>query len=94
VETPEFQCIDWTDAGASLTAGAEAFEVRPSPYSLGVRTDAPLAVVSTVEELEAVDAADRVLLVRGEIAREQLMPVNFPFYNRKSTSGSSACSGR
>jgi aminopeptidase YwaD len=80
-ETPEFPCIDWADGGANLTADAETFDVHASPYSLGVRADAPLAVVSTVEELEAVEAARRVLLLRGEIAREQLMPVNFPFYN-------------
>jgi len=81
VETPEFRCIDWSDGGARLSAGSESFEVFGSPYSLGVRADAPLAVVSTVDELEAVEAANRVLLVRGELAQEQLMPVNFPFYN-------------
>lgn len=81
VETPGFRCIDWSDGGASLAAGGRSFEVLASPYSLGVRADAPLAVVSTVEELEAVEAANRVLLMRGELTREQLMPVNFPFYN-------------
>jgi aminopeptidase YwaD len=81
VETPEFRCIDWDEEGAHLAAGGEAFEVFASPYSLGIHAEAPLAVVSTVEELEAADAANRVLLVRGEIACEQLMPVNFPFYN-------------
>jgi aminopeptidase YwaD len=81
VETPEFTCIDWTEEGADLTAGGEAFDVHPSPYSLGIRVEAPLAVVSTLGELESVEAANGVLLVRGELAREQLMPVNFPFYN-------------
>jgi aminopeptidase YwaD len=81
VETPEFECIDWTEEGADLTAGGEAFEVQASPYSLGVRAEAPLAVVSTLEALESAEAANGILLVRGALAREQLMPVNFPFYN-------------
>jgi aminopeptidase YwaD len=81
VETPEFRCIDWLEKGASLTAGGETFEVHASPYSLGLRAEAPLAVATTLGELEAVRATDWVLLVHGELAREQLMPVNFPFYN-------------
>jgi aminopeptidase YwaD len=81
VEAPEFRCIDWFDGGANLTAGGESFEIHAGPYSLGVRADAPLAAAASLAELEAVDAAGRVLLVRGELASEQLMPVNFPFYN-------------
>jgi aminopeptidase YwaD len=81
VATQEFQCIDWTDGGASLTTVGETFEVHASPYSLGVRAEAALVTASTLEELEAVEPSNRILLVRGEIAREQLMPVNFPFYN-------------
>jgi aminopeptidase YwaD len=57
------------------------FEVSAGPYSLGVQAEAPLAVAATLDELEAVEAEDRILLVRGALAREQLMPVNFPFYN-------------
>jgi aminopeptidase YwaD len=41
-----------------------------------------------VEELETLDAgngtANRVLLLRDELTREQLMPKNFPFYNPDS----------
>jgi aminopeptidase YwaD len=81
VETPEFRCIDWIDEGADLTAGGETFEVHASPYSLGVRAEAPLVAAATLDALARVDAAGRVLLVRGEITREQLMPLNFPFYN-------------
>jgi aminopeptidase YwaD len=80
-ESPEFKCIDWIQDGARLTIGRQSFEAQPSPYSLGCQVRAPLEVVSTVEELEAVEAAGKVLLLRGAIAGEQLMPKNFPFYN-------------
>ncbi len=81
VETPSFDCIDWQTDGASVTAGLEAFEVCPSSYSLGCQVEAPLACASTLGELESASAAGRILLLRGELAREPLMPKNFPFYN-------------
>ncbi len=80
-ERPDFECIDWTQSGAHLTVDGERFEVLVSPYSLGCQVSAPLAVVSTIEELESVDATGKTLLLRGNIASEQLMPKNFPFYN-------------
>jgi aminopeptidase YwaD len=42
---------------------------------------AELTAVSTVYELEAAVLAGKILLLHGDIAREQLMPKNFPFYN-------------
>ena len=80
-ECPKFECIDWAQEGGRLTAGGESFEVSPSPYSLGCDVSAPLAVVSTADELEAAEIAGAIVLLRGEIAKEQLMPKNFPFYN-------------
>ena len=80
-ECPAFQCIDWTQAGADLTVEGVAFQVQVSPYSLGCRVRAPLAVISTVTELEQADLRGQVVLLRGEIAQEQLMPKNFTFYN-------------
>lgn len=66
--TLPFDCIDWRSEGVRLTAHGETFT-------------APLAVVSTVEALAASELSGRIVLLRGEIAREQLMPKNFPFYN-------------
>jgi aminopeptidase YwaD len=80
-ECPEFDCVDWTNQGARLTVNHEPFDVFVSPYSLGCHLSAPLAVVSTVEKLETVEAANKIILARGNIAKEQLMPKSFPFYN-------------
>ena len=81
VETPAFECIDWKADGASVAAGGESFDAFPSPYSLGCRAEARLVCVATMEELESADACGRILLLHGELAREPLMPKNFPFYN-------------
>lgn len=80
-ERPLFDCLDWRQAGAELTAAGQSFPVLPSPYTVGCRVNGPLAVVRSVEQLTAVDLTGKILLLLGEIAAEQLMPKNFPFYN-------------
>ena len=81
VDRSEFDCLDWAHGEARLEAGGEYFQAFISPYSLSCSLTAPLAVASTVSELETVEAEGRVLLLHGEIAKEQLMPKNFPFFN-------------
>lgn len=80
-EMPVFDAIDWKEKGATLTAGGKDFDVLPGPYSLGFSGHATLLPVSTVESLENCDAQGKILLLYGDIAREQLMPKNFIFYN-------------
>ncbi len=81
VDCPEFDCMDWRNGGVRLTTAEESFEVFAGPYSLGGQFRAPLAVVSTIEELEATGVAHKIILLAGELTQEQLMPKNFPFYN-------------
>ena len=80
-ECPEFDCVDWTYGKAELSVEGETFDVQASPYSLGCEVSACLAAASTLEELEGVEVDDKVLLLHGELTKEQLMPKNFPFYN-------------
>jgi len=80
--TPNFDCLDWCQGGSSLTVDDKIqFNTRVSPYSLRCYAEGPIVVVENIDELEAVDAKGRLLLVRGELGEEQLMPKNFPFYN-------------
>lgn len=81
VESFPFDCFDWREDGVDLAVDGECFEAFASPYSLGCDVRATLRVVSTVEELAAVEAEGSVLLLHGELTKGQLMPKNFPFYN-------------
>jgi len=81
IDYQEFDCLDWEQEGARLVVGGEQFEVFPSPYSPSCDVKAPLVVVSSLEVLETVDLTAKILLLCGEVAKEQLMPKNFPFYN-------------
>ena len=81
VERQPFECIDWTPGKVDLRLNGQQFETFVGPFSVGCHARASLAVVATTKELEAEDIRDKILLLHGEITREQLMPKNFPFYN-------------
>jgi aminopeptidase YwaD len=80
-EVREFDALDWEDGGAELRTGDFDFEVFVSPYSQGCSVRAPLVAVSSLEELARVEKRGKILFLFGGIAREQLMPKNFVFYN-------------
>jgi aminopeptidase YwaD len=80
-DCPEFNCLDWAEHGVDLVVGGEAFPAQASPYSLGCVVSGRLAAAGSTAELAALDAGEKIVLLHGEIAREQLMPKNFIFYN-------------
>ena len=57
------------------------FHVLAGPYSLSFNGRGELTAASSAGELESLDFTDKILLLHGEIAGEQLMPKNFVFYN-------------
>ena len=80
VECPEFECMDWQSEGGTIAAGEASYSVQASPYSPGTNVQAPLVVTGSAEELENLDITNKILLLAGELTREQFMPKNFPFF--------------
>lgn len=85
VETAELPCLVWEREDAALRLSDRAVRLRPGPYSLPCDTRAPLSVAGTLAELARGGHEGRVLLVHGELVREQLMPKNYVFYNPPSS---------
>ncbi len=81
VEAPSFDCVDWVGGKAWLKIADQDFEVFPSPYSLPCDVTASLHTAGSLNELQTVVCKNEILLLHGEITREQIMPKNFPFYN-------------
>lgn len=79
-ESQEFDCIDWERGEVRLQAGTTTFWADVSPYSRPCHLNAPLVVASSYHYLEKSDVAGKILLLCGELAKEQLIPKNFPFY--------------
>lgn len=80
-ECPQFTCIDWCHGAVSLEANGETFGVHIGPYSLPCAVRAPLVAAATLDELAQIDSTGKLLLLYGDLTREQLMPKNFVFYN-------------
>lgn len=80
-EIQNFNAMDWQENEVSLIMDKKRFDVYASPYSLGCEVNAELVEVSTLEMLTRVDVRDKVLMLHGELTKEQLMPKNFVFYN-------------
>ncbi len=78
---PEFDAIDWEEEGAVLRAEGTYFNVFVSPYTLGFKGEAELVAASSIAELENTEGKGKFILLKGELAKEQLMPKNFVFYN-------------
>lgn len=81
LDTTPFPCLDHRAGKAALTSGGRRFNVLVSPYSNGCDATAELVAVSTVREFERCRCEGRILLMRGVLCAEQLMPKNFVFYN-------------
>lgn len=80
-QMPAFECFDWRETGAVVSVEGETFEAQVSPFSLDCCFTAFLCRASSLESLQTVSAPGKILLLDGEIAKEPLMPKNFPFYN-------------
>ena len=81
MDVTPFSCLDFESGEVSLVGNGSSFEVYISPYSLGCDIVAELVTVSTIGELEKCYCTGKILLMKGEICAEQLMPKNFVFYN-------------
>ncbi|MDP4276429.1 MAG: M28 family peptidase [Bacteroidota bacterium] len=80
-ETTGLSVIDWQTDGAALTCHGLSFEVFSSQYSLGCLVEGELLAINTVTLLEKTDIQDKIVLLYGEIATQQIAPKHFPFWN-------------
>lgn len=80
-ESQSFECINDKHGTIKLSAGGQMFEAFISPFTLGCDVCADLVCAATIDELQNSHTEGKVLLLHGEIAREQLMPKGFVFYN-------------
>jgi len=82
VEKAPFPCLDFEFGESHIHCNSHTtISVTPSPFSIGCRVTEDLAVVSNMNELESCQVKGKILLLKGEICAEQLMPKNFVFYN-------------
>jgi aminopeptidase YwaD len=81
VEKDELSAMDWNPGTVSIECGRKKFSALASPYSAGCDVAAELVTIRNLTQLEETDIRGKIILLTGDIAKEQLMPKNFVFYN-------------
>ena len=76
-----FDCRRWEYGPSSVVPDSAApVSIQPGPFSAPLRGEFPVAVAETFDDLRTLEARGCLLLIRGELAAEPLMPRDFPFY--------------
>lgn len=81
IEEQNFDCFNWKSSDVKLSFGNRNIQAFPSPFSLSCNAKAPLAVITTLAELEKTDLQNKFALLCKDLVKEQLIPKHFPFYS-------------
>jgi len=81
LDNTPFPCLDYVSGVSLLKSGNDSYEIFISPYSMGCDITAGVVVVDSLEELVNSDCQGKIILMKGSICAEQLMPKKFVFYN-------------
>jgi aminopeptidase YwaD len=81
VEELGFDVPEWRYGDASLHLGETRITAHPGPFSPPADGAGPLVEASSAEQLGELSAQGAVLLLRGEIAKAQLTPREYPWYS-------------
>jgi aminopeptidase YwaD len=76
-----FECLDWEYGNITLKVGDEMVKAYVGPYNESCQVTGPFKMASTIEELANIDAAGHILVLHGELCKEQLTAKSFVFYN-------------
>jgi aminopeptidase YwaD len=79
VSEATFDAVDAERGPARLTVAGRDVALLTGPYTLPVDVVAPLVVADSLATLEATDVGGCIVLLHGDIARDQLLPRGFDF---------------
>ncbi len=74
VRRQPFPCPEWSCQETHLACGAKALPAAANWFSPPCDLSAPIVAAETLEQLEAVEAAGRILLLHGTLTQEDVMP--------------------
>jgi aminopeptidase YwaD len=80
VQRLPFTCPLWEKGPSVAERGVVRAEVFAGPYSPTFDAAREVAVAGTLAGLKRAKCAGKILFLRGELAKEPLMPRDFPFY--------------
>ncbi|MDD2621206.1 MAG: M28 family peptidase [Syntrophomonadaceae bacterium] len=81
VSEPELECIDWECGDIIFKIGEESIQGFIGPYSRSCEIKSHFKAVASIDDLAEGDFSDKILVLYGEICKEQLAAKGFTFYN-------------
>ena len=75
-----FICTSWETDESCLTLNDRRINIQASPFSQPFEGSGKLVFAKRLEELEAADCQNCILVVGGELATTPLQPKEYPFY--------------
>jgi len=75
-----FDCRRWEYGPSTAVADGQTVPIHPGPFSAPLRGRFPVTMVDRLEDLRRAGVTGRLLVIRGELAHDPLMPRDFPFY--------------
>ena len=79
-ERQEFPCVEWRLDEVQLELDGEVLLAAANTFSPPCTVAGPIAVLSTLRQLESADLAQKIVLLCGELATGPLAPLNSPIY--------------
>ena len=79
ISVASFGAVDADLGPARLTVGGADVTLAAGPYTLPGDVVAPLVAANSLAALEGLDVGGRIVLLHGDIARDQLLPRGFDF---------------
>ena len=80
VERLPFKCVRWVKGPSFLDRGGTKVEVFASPFSPAFDKWCEAVALSSTQQLKRTRCEGKIVFLLGEIAKEPLMPLDYPFY--------------
>ena len=79
IELP-VECTVWSSGHSFIRQNDNIAEIFPGPFSLNLSGNFPVKCLSNLSELKSLNKFNGVLIFKDDLAKEAVMPKNYPFY--------------
>ena len=79
IELP-MECTVWNSDHSYIRQNDTMLKINPGPFSLDLSGNFPAKSLSNVSELRSVNRFSGILIFKDDLAKETIMPKNYPFY--------------
>jgi len=81
VSQTKLDCLDWEYGDIELKVGDQSVQAFVGPYNDSYQIRSDFRTAATIDELAKGDFTDKILVLHGQLCKEQLAAKNFIFYN-------------